>query len=154
MPNDEFVTFEVKGLDDFQRKLEVLPQKVAQKGLRRAVRAGATVLKNAMAALVDKETGFESEHIDIRTRLTRGELAITAFIGPNNKIIRPERVGKVSRKGKAWRQWTARMVAKFLEFGTSRHSKKPFMTQAAESYKDAAVEAVTESLKQTFEDLE
>ena len=157
MADSEYVTVEVKGLDQLQAKLEQLPEKVAKKYLRAAVRAGATVIKNAMAQLAPRQSGFEADHIDIRTRATRDALAMTATIGPNTKIVRPERVGKISKhgktKGREWRQWTAVIVARFLEFGTSSHAKKPFLTQAFESNKQEALDAITEKLRDALKDV-
>lgn len=143
----ETVTVRISGLSELQSALEKLPQKVAKKDLRAALKAGANVIRKAQAALAPEETGFEESHIDIRTRLRGDELAGTAWIGPNNKIVRPERIGKVGRKGKPWRQWTAMMVARFLEFGTTRHSKKPFLTQGFETSKSAAVDAIVQKLR-------
>jgi len=153
MAND-YVTVEVKGLAELQTKLEALPEKLAKKSLRKAIRAGAAVFQNAMASLAPKETGFEAEHISIRTRLSHDELAITAQVGPNNKVLRPERIGKIGRKGKEWGQRSAALVARFLEFGTSRHGKKPFLSQAFESNKAEALEAITEKLREALKDLE
>jgi len=48
---------------------------------------------------------------------------------------------------------SAVMVARWLEFGTSKMSKRPFMTQAFESYHDDALNAIVETLKEKIETL-
>jgi len=94
MANDA-VTIEVKGLDQLQKALEGLDDRVGTK----FVRAAATVVKDEIAKQAPRETGFTSEHIDIRTKKQRGEaLAVSALIGPNNKVIRPKDEGR--QKGK------------------------------------------------------
>ena len=150
MAADDYITVNVQGLDNLQKKLEELPEKLAKKDLRAAARAGANVIKKATMALIPVETGFEQSHIDVRTRMRSDSLAITAWIGPNSKIVRPERIGKENRKGKPWRQWPASMVARFMEFGTSRHAKHPVFTQGFETSKEKAVEAVVEKLKSSL----
>jgi len=74
-------------------------------------------------------------------------LAGSAFVGPNNKLVRPERIGKVAPNGKPWRQWTAALVARFFELGTSRMPKRPVGTQAFEQHQSAASEAMVADLK-------
>lgn len=142
--SDEFVTFEIKGLQELQTKLEGLEAKVARKGIRQALRAGANVIRTAMAANAPKDSGFLEEHIDIKTRLKSDYLAGSAFIGPNGKIVYPRKPG--------WPSRTAALVARWLEFGTSRMSKKPFMTQAFDTRKEEALEAITEKLRDALND--
>lgn len=144
---EEFLEVKITGLDEVQKALEELPEKVARKNLRAALKAGANVIKAGQMAMAPHDTGFEQEHIDIRTRLRGDELAGTAYIGPNRKIVRPERLNKAAKSGKPWRQWTAEMVAKFFEFGTSKMAKKPFLTQGYENSKERAVEVVVQFLK-------
>jgi HK97 gp10 family phage protein len=143
---DDLVTVEVKGLDELQRALEELVDKDGTKYVRAAVRAGATVVRNEMAQQAPKETGFTSEHIDIKTKKQRGEaLAVSALIGPNSKLIRPADQDRT--KGKtAGLPRTASFIAKVLEFG--RRGRKPFMTQAWESSKTKALDAIVAKLKE------
>lgn len=143
---EEPVTVEVKGLDELQKALEGLVDKDGTKYVRAAVRAGATVVKDEMAKQAPKETGFTSEHIDVKTKKQRGEaLAVTALIGPNSKVIRPKDADR--QKGKtAGLPRTASFIAKMLEF--ARRGRKPFVTQAWESSKGKALEAMVDKLKE------
>ena len=63
MPLDsgDIFSVEIKGLDDLQKKLEALPLKIAKKGVRKSLAAGSKILRDAMIALVNKDTrGFKS----------------------------------------------------------------------------------------------
>jgi HK97 gp10 family phage protein len=135
---DDF-TVEIKGLDQLQAALEELPEKVAKRGLRQSLRAGGSVIKDGMISGAPQESGFLSEHIDVKTRLRADELAGSAFIGPNGKMVYPRKPG--------WPPRTAALVARWLEFGTSRIAKKPFMTQAFETRKQDALDAIVSKLR-------
>lgn len=149
-----YITAEVKGLDTLQQKLEELPVKLAKRGLKAAARAGATVFVNGMVRLAPRHTGFLAEHFNIRIKFQKNELACTAYIGPQGKMDYPEFLSgayRIARNAKGKVKKIGRIavatVARFLEFGTSKMSKKPFMTQAFETGKEAALEAVIVELK-------
>lgn len=134
------ITVTVSGLSELQTALEALPLKVAKQDLRAVLRAGANVFKKDMVATAPEESGFLESHIDIRTRLRGDELAGTAFVGPNNRAVYPNRKP-------SWHARTARLVAGWLEFGTERAAKKPWLTQSFETQKEKVVEVVEQKLK-------
>lgn len=153
------VTVEIKGLSELQEKMEELPAKVAKRGLRAALRAGAKVIVAAMVAMAPKDTGFLSEHFGTKISIRRGdELAGSAFIGPQGHVDYPRydsgaynihrRAGKVLKAGRI----AVATIARFLEFGTRKMTKKPFMTQAFDSHKQEALEAITSELKDALLD--
>lgn len=159
MAGSEYVTVDVKGLSQLQANMEALPQKVAKKGLRAALKRGGLVIRDAMVALAPKDTGFLAEHFNMRMKIMRDDLAGSIFIGPQGKIdypayasgaynIKRRKNGKLAKLGRV----AVATVARFLEFGTSRSAKKPFMTQAFESYKARALEAITAALRDVFAD--
>jgi HK97 gp10 family phage protein len=133
--------FKISGLEDLQKRLEELPQKVAKKDLRSVLRAGANVFKKDMVNTAPKDSGFLSEHINVTTRLRSDELAGSAFVGPNNKAVYPARKP-------SWHARTARLVAGWLEFGSSRMAKKPWLTQSFETQKEKVVAVVEEKLRE------
>lgn len=158
MAGSDYVTVEVQGLSDLQHTMEELPAKVAKKGLRAALKRGGLVIRNAMVSLAPKDTGFLAEHFNMKMKIQREELAGSIFIGPAGKMdypayasgaynIRRSKSGKLAKLGRV----AVATVARFLEFGTSKMAKKPFMTQAFESYKDRALTEITEALKDAFE---
>jgi HK97 gp10 family phage protein len=139
--------FKIVGLDELERALEALGKK-GTAAVRAAVRVGATEVKNQMVSLAPKDTGLLAKHFDIKTKKQRGEdLAVTAFVGPNGKeVIHPQAKGKTKGLPR-----TARMLSWFLEFGTSRESKKPFLTQAFETSKAKALEKIIETLREKLD---
>jgi HK97 gp10 family phage protein len=151
--SDEWVTVEVKGLSELQAKLEELPKKVADKGLRKALKAGGNVIRNAMVMLAPKDTGFLAEHFGTKIRILHTYLGGSAFIGPQGKVDYPayasgaynikRKGGKIRKVGRV----AVATVARFFEFGTSKMGKKPFMTQAFESHKQEALDAIAEELR-------
>jgi HK97 gp10 family phage protein len=93
-----------------------------------------------------------SEHFNIKTSVINDGLTGQAFVGPAGKIDYPDKGGyreKVNSKGKKFSigRISVASVARFLEFGTSKMSKRPFMTQAFETKKGAAIDAVIDKLR-------
>lgn len=154
MSDDGFFSFEVKGLDELQTTMEALPFKVAKKGLRAALKDGGSRFMDAMVSGAPKATGFLAEHFGIKFKMSRDLLSGTAYIGPQGKVEYPafmsgaynvirRKSGKIVKVGRV----AVATVARFLEFGTSKMGKQPFMTQAFETQKQGALEAVTETLR-------
>lgn len=149
----EWVTCEVKGLSELQSKLEGMQTKMAKRGIRAALKAGGNVIRNAMMMLAPKATGFLASHFGTKVSIRRDSLAGTAFIGPQGKMDYPALNGASGplRLGQKARRIAVATVARFLEFGTRKMGAKPFMTQAFEGYKDTALEAMTEELREAVQ---
>jgi HK97 gp10 family phage protein len=153
------ITCEVKGLSELQTALEEMPKKIADKGLRSSLKAGGAPIKDCMVSLAPKETGFLAEHFGVRVKISRDGVSGSAFIGPQGKIdysafasgayrIIRNAAGKVKKRGKI----AVASVARFLEFGTSKMAKKPFMTQAFESHQSDALAAIVKGLTKAVAD--
>jgi len=138
------VTVKISGLEDLQANLHELDDAVQAKVVRAAVRAGAVEVQKEMVTLAPKDTGLLAEHFDIKTKKQRGVAdAVSAFIGPNSKqVIHPQEGGKTKGLPR-----TALFISKLLEFGSARMSKKPFLTQAASTSRDRALNAIIDKLK-------
>jgi HK97 gp10 family phage protein len=164
---DDFTT-EIKGLDELQHALEELPRKVAQRGLRKALKSGAGPVQEGMVNLAPKYAGndtrwpigFLAEHFGVKVKIGRDELSGSAFIGPQGKIDYPMFASgayKIVRNAKNKAIKVGRIavttVARFLEFGTSKMPKQPFMTQAFDTNKEAALENITHSLAETVSEV-
>lgn len=153
------VTVKISGLDELQKKMESLPRDFARKGLRQALRAGGDVMEEGFAQEAPEHTGFLREHFNQKTRLKSDDLAGTVFIGPAGKVDYPDRLGgyteKVNRKGKAYKvgRVSVASVARFLEFGTSKMAKNPFMSRAFASRGQAALDAIVKKLKDVFDEV-
>jgi HK97 gp10 family phage protein len=154
----DWVTTEIKGLDELQRKLEAMPEKVAKKGLRDALKAGGRILVSALMAFAPRQTGFLSEHFDMRLSIRGEDIAGSAYVGPEGKMDYPDAGGgyreKENRKGKKYRvgRIAVASVARFLEFGTSRMAARPFMTPAWEAHKEIVRDAIIDKLKDAVEE--
>jgi hypothetical protein len=98
-----------------------------------------------MVSGAPKDSGFLAEHLDVKTRVRRDELAASAFIGPNGRKVYPPG----NRRAGYWAR-TAAYVARMFEFGTSKLAKLPFMTQAFESRKQAALDAIIAKLREVI----
>jgi HK97 gp10 family phage protein len=154
---DEWITTEIKGLAELQARMEQLPTKIATRGVRKALRAGGDVFRRAMGVFAPKDSGFLSQHFDVKLKLEHDAIAGTAYIGPQGKMQYPKfasgayLIKRVNGKAKKVGRIAVASVARFLEFGTSKMAKKPFMTQAFETKKEEAISAVAESLRETLE---
>lgn len=154
------VTVEIKGLKELQVKLEALQHNVAKKGVRQALKVGGTVIKNAMQGQAPDRTGFLQQNINTRISMRRDDLAGSVFIGPS-KALYPKHVTErvlretlgLSRKAqKAFlKDKQGRIsvvsVARFLEFGTTKMSKHPFIVSAFKSASSRALDAIIVALK-------
>src|SRR5579862_8969065 len=105
-----------------------------------------------------KDTGFLAEHFNQKTRMRSDELAGSVFVGPAGKIDYPDKDGgyreKINSKGKKYGvgRIAVATVARFLEFGTSKMAKNPFMTRTFGERGQAALDAIVAKLKATFEE--
>jgi HK97 gp10 family phage protein len=118
--------------------------------MRSGLRSGAKIIQNAIVQEAPKNTGFLSEHVDIKTRVSGSGLKGSAFIGPNSRAIYPAESERPTPGQKKSRTRTAAMIARWLEFGTSRMAAKPFVTRAFEGNKGAALDAIISKLKEVL----
>ena len=140
--SEDVIWVKVSGLDELQKKLRDELPKRAKQILKDALFAAAQVIKNEMMTLAPRRTGFLAEHIDVKLSARGGELAASAFIGPNGRVMYREQTGK----GKVWIR-KAVTVARWLEFGTSKMAAHPFMTTAFETKKQGALDVIIGMLK-------
>lgn len=148
-------TFTVTGLQELQRKLEELPRDVARRVLREPMTNAANLVKEAMVNLAPKDSGFLAEHFNAKFRIKRGELAGTAFIGPAGHVYYPGRGSKergtsTGKNPKRGGLVPVVSIARFLEFGTSKMAAKPFMRPAFESTKGAAIDVITQGVREAL----
>jgi HK97 gp10 family phage protein len=139
------VTVKISGLDELQKKLEACAKEVSRQVVRNGLRAGGGIVRDEMVRRAPKDTGFLSEHIDIKTRVMKADVAGTAMIGPNSKAVYPV-------KGNAKRSFPAFVIARFLEFGTSHKGfrKQPFLTPAWEATKGRALDAIVNTIREAI----
>ena len=155
----DFVTVKITGLAELQKTLEEMPKDVARKVLREDLRAAGEYLKQQMVGQAPYRSGFLDEHFDTRVRINGDEISGSAFVGPEGKMYYPHEGVEGGRQvDENLRSATGKhgvkgglvpvvSVARFLEFGTSKMGKNPFMTSAFESSKDAIVLKITEGIR-------
>ena len=161
----ELVSFKITGLEQLQKALQERLPKEARLAMRIALSVGGGTVKAAMVAGCPVETegadaGFLREHIKVKTTIRNGGMTGSAKVGATTDPY-PTRTGKsgrvsfktvtgrsVSFLSKVAGQVTAAMVARYLEFGTSRMSKHPFLTQAWETSREAALQRIIAKLKE------
>jgi HK97 gp10 family phage protein len=159
------VTVKISGLDELQRKLQEELPKDAKLALRIALNAGGGDIKKAAQAEAPVEadgpdSGFLKDHIKVKVKLRRDELAGSALIGPTNELY-PSRVGKqgqvsfktatgkkISFMSKHAGGVTAAMVGRFLEFGTRHITPRAWLTRAWGASKQQALDHVIAKLKE------
>jgi HK97 gp10 family phage protein len=133
------IEFKITGLKELQEKLERLPPKAAKDALRTGLAAGIFLWQQEMEWRVRKHTGFLSFHIIARIIIRGSELMGIASVGPE-RIDYPDRGGGYRKKKIKGRlrdvgRIPASRVASFLEFGTRKMQKKPFIRESFEARK-------------------
>jgi HK97 gp10 family phage protein len=158
------VTCKITGLDELQVKLEAIAENVAKKGMRKALRDGGNVVKQQMENRAPDRTGFLQRHFNIRTSMRgKGELAGSVFIGPGRadypKGMTARVLGETLRLSKKAQKAFLKgskgrvsvvSVCRFLEFGTSKMTARPFMVASFKSVTSKALDAVVKALKEAI----
>lgn len=138
MPDIKTGTITISGLSELERRLQAFPDKLAKNMLSGAIRAGAVVIQKEARGRVPVGTedhylgkGSKRMHIlpgnlrkNIKVRLEprkSRDVPITYWVYVSNKT--------------AW-YW------RFVEFGTSKMSSRPFMRPAFDVQKQKALEAI------------
>lgn len=143
-------TIQLTGFKELAAALRELPERVARNGLRAAVNAGATVIKKQAITKAPEDTGaLKANFYQKQIREQSGPMQQTFYVGvrkgvakyANNKANK--RAGKA---GQAYKDDGTTFYWKFLEFGTSKMTPRPFLRPAFEQEKEAAVKAIGEKL--------
>jgi HK97 gp10 family phage protein len=149
----------ITGLVELQDALEQLPYRVAKKGLKASLHDAAAPVEASMVREAPKESGFLAEHFSTKISIARDQLSGSAFIGPKGKVDYPAFMSGAYRivrnaKGRAVKvgRVAVATVARFLEFGTSRMGKNPFMRRAWETTKGTALDAMIKRLASVVEE--
>lgn len=146
------IDVKITGLQELQRVLENMPKDVAKKIIRSTLKEAGEEMRESMAAAAPKESGFLSQHFNVKLRISGDDIMGTAFIGPAGKMYYPKRgskeigvaTGKHPHKGGLV---PVASVARFLEFGTSRMAAHPFMRAVFEGHKDIALKHIIADLQ-------
>jgi HK97 gp10 family phage protein len=156
------VTVEIKGLDELERNLEALPKEVERTVIREDLTEAAQIVVDAMVQEAPKNKdpndpsapqGFLAQHFAVKVTASSKDVSGTAIIGPAANVDYPDRDGsyrrKINDKGKV--KLVGRIgvddVARFLEFGTIKTPKNPFLTRAYELTKNPVLNKIISGIQ-------
>ena len=132
------VQVKVEGLDDIVRKLGLLPDRVGNRALRRALRKGANVIRDnarVNARALDDNLSREAIYKNIVTQgMGRRREKATGGVGMRVGVLGGAKKGG----GGAGNPGGDTFYWRFLEFGTSNMKARPFMRQAIAQGADKA----------------
>src|SRR5690606_15101055 len=143
------VEFKIEGLDEVVRKLRALPDKFAVRGMRRALRRGANIVRNAARTnakrIDDPETRERIwKNISVqgggrrREKRAGGPMMRVGVRGGARPLKRGTETGLPGGDTTHWR---------FVEFGTANNAAQPFMRPALANNVEAATNAVVAAAK-------
>lgn len=134
---------DVKGLAEIERKLKLLPERVGNNAMRRALRKGANVIRDAARANAKRIDDPETremiwKNIAVagggrrREKQAGGPMMRVGVRGGARPLKKGTDTGLPGGNTTHWR---------FVEFGTSEARAQPFMRPAAASSAGAAYQA-------------
>ena len=147
----------VEGLKELEKALHQLPAKLAQKHLRRGVARMGKVVRDAIRARAPVKTGqLKRNIVHVRSRRLSGNGRETynVLVRTKRKKYADNRANR--RAGKVGKSYTVEGDAyywKYLEFGSSKISARPFMRPGFEASKTQALEAMQKLLKESLDEL-
>lgn len=150
------MTIEVQGLKELQRYLHQLPQEIQKRPLRSAVAAGAKVISDAAINNAPQgETGNLRKSIyRYRSRSQSATGKETFLVGVRKgkaKFKDNARNRRLGRVGKTYQTQGEAYYWRFVEFGTSKLSARPFLRPAFERNKEEAVKVMKDRLRRSIE---
>lgn len=136
--------FKIEGLDPVIRKLRALPERFAVRGMRRALRKGANIVRNAArnnAKRIDDPESRERiwKNISVqgggsrREKQAGGPMMRVGVRGGARPLKRGTETGLPGGDTTHWR---------WVEFGSVNNQARPFMRPALANNIDAATNAV------------
>lgn len=147
------IEIKVEGLQELERRLLEFGPKVARNGLRSSNYAGAKVIREAVRQSAPVRTGLLKASIEAFRR--RGpQTQAKHSVGVKGVRKKYANTALNRRRGRVGRKYQAdgpAFYARFVEFGTSKMTARPFMRPAFEKSSTAAIEAVKAGLAKAIE---
>ena len=133
----------LEGVKELAEKLKRMPDKVRRKAIRQATRAAANVVTKAARAAITVGSeahytyknrlvspGFAKRNITADVKVSRDMSTATARIGPKREAF---------------------YATAFLELGTSRNAKQPWLVPSFEQSQSQVLEIYISKLRQAIE---
>lgn len=154
-------TAQIHGLKELGQKLKALPDEITKKGgggplLLALRRMGAKVQKDAQAR-VPVDTGTLRDNIIVvrlkKSERKNGEEGVQVTIRAKaKKYADNARNRKAGKVGGEYKTYGPLFYARFLEFGTSKMTAKPFLTPAFEAQKGGMAEQFKTELTRAIDE--
>ena len=153
-------TIQLTGFTELAAALRELPQRVAKNALRAAVNAGASVIKKQVVQNAPEDTGLLKKEIyQKQIREKSGDFRQTYFVGVRTYKMKyantraNRRKSRVTQAGESLKTYdiNAAFYWRYVEFGTSKMTAKPFIRPAFEAKKEDAVEAIRTKLDERIQ---
>jgi HK97 gp10 family phage protein len=150
---------EIKGLSELLAAMRQLPKEIEQKCLRASVAPGAQLIRNTAQEIVTRKTGLVAKAVRIgfnKKESTPGRVVYHVFVSMNVRAVGEMISGSraATRRFRAAGN-TGKMLTpyywRFLEFGTSKMSAKPFMRPAFDVSSQQALSIITNKLADRIE---
>jgi len=147
------ITFKVEGLQELERRLLEFGPKVARNGLRAANFAGAKVFREAAKQSAPVRTGLLKANISAFKRQSPQNVAkhSVGVRGVRKKFANTAENRRKRRVGKKYQADGPAFYGRFLEFGTSNMSARPFLRPAFQNNIGNAIDAVKARLAKAIE---
>jgi HK97 gp10 family phage protein len=150
------VTVRIEGLEQLRIALEQLPIELQKSPLNSAVRIGAKLVQQRAIQNAEKhrDTGTLEKNIVIMNtrRPVPGQAQYAVGIRKVKKqYMNTAKNRRMHKVGKKYEVYGEAFYWRFLEFGTSKYSKQPFLVPAFESSKVAAIEIIKTRLAKGIE---
>jgi HK97 gp10 family phage protein len=127
--------WKIEGLRELGEALKQFPEKIAGKIMRAAVSSGAAVVRDDAKARAPVDTG--EMRLDIQMKHAKGgnayQQAYEVYVRSGKRSRLAGKRRNIDRDSYYWR---------FVEFGTVKMTKRPFMRPAFEAKKYAAAEEI------------
>lgn len=155
---------QIKGVEELRRKLRLLPDRLADKAMRRALFRGAKVIRDAARANAarfdDRLTNESIQKNVVVQRANRrneqskgGPMQRIGVLGGARQYANTKANRRAGRVGQSYKTGGDKgnpggdtWYWRFLEFGTSKMPARPFLRSAAVSSADRAMAAVTSAM--------
>jgi hypothetical protein len=154
----DWVTCEVNGLDELQKKLNDMATKDAKAIVKDGLKEGAAVMRSEIAATGSAAPGEIGSALStikswsVRVRMRAQELAGTATIGVKGSLpeVHTASHSAIQPRGKRYHR-SLNYLIKLLEFGASQGEYKgrrmPVMSAGFESGRSKTLQAITDTIK-------
>lgn len=150
------ISVKVEGLAELRKALEELPKEIQGRPLRSAVSAAAGLIRDKakQAAPVGETGNLKSAIYRYRSRRNSATGKETFFVGIRQGKAQYKDTAINRRKGRVGKKYNTQGEAyywRFLEFGTAKMQKKPFLRPAFDENKEAAVELMKQRMRRAID---